>query len=141
MQKLLYYVQAATLVEAGRKCFNSKIVAWQFGPAIPKAYHYYEEYGRNNIPNQGGYKTIKLDNKTLRMSYTQPAEIDYTIKRIIRNVVDSYLNITNPLELSKKTRKKSPWKTTPLNQEIKCSKIGEYYQKQPRLIYGNSSSI
>ena len=141
LQKLLYYVQAATLVEAGRKCFNSKIVAWQFGPAIPKAYHYYEEYGRNNIPNQGGYKTIKLDNKTLRMSYTQPAEIDYTIKRIIRNVVDSYLNITNPLELSKKTRKKSPWKTTPLNQEIKCSKIGEYYQKQPRLIYGNSSSI
>ena len=97
LQKLLYYVQAATLVEAGRKCFNSKIVAWQFGPAIPKAYHYYEEYGRNNIPNQGGYKTIKLDNKTLRMSYTQPAEIDYTIKRIIRNVVDSYLNITNPL--------------------------------------------
>ena len=141
LQKLLYYVQAATLVEAGRKCFNSKIVAWQFGPAIPKAYHYYEEYGRNNIPNQGGYKTIKLDNKTLRMSYTQPAEIDYTIKRIIRNVVDSYLNITNPLELSKKTRKKSPWKTTPLNQEIQCSKIGEYYQKQPRLIYGNSSSI
>ena len=141
LQKLLYYVQAATLVEAGRKCFNSKIVAWQFGPAIPKAYHYYEEYGRNNIPNQGGYKTIKLDNKTLRMSYTQPAEIDYTIKRIIRNVVDSYLNITNPLELSKKTRKKSPGKTTPLNQEIKCSKIGEYYQKQPRLIYGNSSSI
>ena len=141
LQKLLYYVQAATLVEAGRKCFNSKIVAWQFGPAIPKAYHYYEEYGRNNIPNQGGYKTIKLDNKTLRMSYTQPAEIDYTIKRIIRNVVDSYLNITNPLELSKKTRKESPLKTTPLNQEIKCSKIGEYYQKQPRLIYGNSSSI
>ena len=141
LQKLLYYVQAATLDEAGRKCFNSNIVAWQFGPAIPKAYHYYEEYGRNNIPNQGGYKTIKLDNKTLRMSYTQPAEIDYTIKRIIRNVVDSYLNITNPLELSKKTRKKSPWKTTPLNQEIKCSKIGEYYQKQPRLIYGNSSSI
>ena len=82
LQKLLYYVQAATLVEAGRKCFNSKIVAWQFGPAIPKAYHYYEEYGRNNIPNQGGYKTIKLDNKTLRMSYTQPAEIDYTIKNI-----------------------------------------------------------
>ncbi len=75
------------------------------------------------------------------MSYTQPVEIDYTIKRVIRNVVDSYLNITNPLELSKKARKEGPWKTTPLNQEIKCSKIGEYYQKQPRLIYGNSSSI
>ena len=141
LQKLLYYVQAATLVETGRKCFNSKIVAWQFGPAIPEAYRYYEEYGRNSIPNQGGYKTIKLDDKTLRMSYAQPVEIDYTIKRAIRNVVDSYLNITNPLELSKKTRKEVPWKTTSLNQEIKCSEIGEYYQKQPRLIYENSSSI
>ena len=42
------------------------------------------------------------------MSYTQPVEIDYTIKRVIRNVVDSYLNITNPLELSKKARKEGP---------------------------------
>lgn len=141
LQKLLYYVQAATLVETGRKCFNSKIIAWQFGPAVPEAYRYYEEYGRNNIPNQGGYKTIKLDDKTLRMSYAQPIEIDYTIKRIIRNVVDSYLNITNPFELSKKTRKEVPWKTTSLNRKIKCSKIREYYQKQSRLIFGNSSSL
>ena len=141
LQKLLYYVQAAMLIEVGRKCFDSKIVAWKFGPAIPEAYRFFEEYGRNNIPTQEGHKTIKLDDKTLKMNYTQPVEIDYTIKRIIRNVVDSYLNITNPLELSKKTRKEAPWKTTPLNQEIKCSKIGEYYQKQPRLIYGNSSSI
>lgn len=69
LQKLLYYIQAATLVETGRKCFNSKIIAWQFGPVVPEAYYYYEEYGRNNIPNQDGYKTIKLDNKALRMSY------------------------------------------------------------------------
>lgn len=34
LQKLLYYVQAATLVETGRKCFNSKIIAWQFGPVV-----------------------------------------------------------------------------------------------------------
>ncbi len=141
LQKLLYYVQTATLVETGRKCFNSKIIAWQFGPVVPEAYRYYEEYGRNNIPNQDGYKTIKLDNKTLRMSYAQPVEVGYTIKRIIRNVVDSYLSIINPLELSKKTRKEGPWKTTSLNQEIKCSKISEYYQKQQRLIYGNLSSI
>ena len=141
LQKLLYYVQAAVLVETGKKCFNSKIIAWQFGPAVPEVYRYYEEYGRNNIPNQDGCKTIKLDDKTLKMSYTQPVEIDYTIKRTIRNVVDSYLNTTTSLELSKKTRKETPWKDTLLNQEIKCSEIREYYKKQPRLIYGNSSSI
>lgn len=137
LQKLLYYVQAAVLVETGKKCFDSKIIAWKFGPVVPEVYHHYAEYGRDNIPNQNGYKTIKLDDKTLKMSYAQPVEIDYIIKRIIRNVVDSYLNTTNQFELSKKTRKETPWKSTPLNQEIKCSKISKYYKKQPRLIYGS----
>lgn len=136
LQKLLYYVQAAALVKTNHMCFDSKIVAWKFGPAVPEAYHYYAEYGRDDIPNQEGYKTIKLDNKTLRMSYTQPVEIDYTIKRIIRNVVDSYSNITNPLELSKKTRKEVPWKTTSLNHEIKCDAMHSYYTKRSNLIFG-----
>ena len=135
LQKLLYYVQAAMLIEVGRKCFDSKIIAWKFGPAIPEAYRYYEEYGRNNIPNQDGHKTIKLDDKTLMMSYAQPVEIDYTTKTIIRNIVNSYLDITNPLELSKKTCREDPWKSTSLNQEIMCSEISKYYKKQPRLIY------
>lgn len=135
LQKLLYYVQAAMLIEVGRKCFNSKIIAWKFGPAIPEAYRFFEEYGRNNIPTQEGRKTINLDDNTLRMIYSPLVEIDYTTKMIIRNVVDSYLDITNPLELSKKTRREDPWKTTPLNQEIICSEISKYYKKQPRLIY------
>lgn len=136
LQKLLYYVQAATLVKTNHMCFDSKIIAWKFGPAVPEAYHYYAEYGRNIIPNQEGYKTIKLDNKTLRMSYTQPVEIDYTTKRIIRNVVDSYSNITNPFELSIKTRNEDPWKTTNLNHEITCDAIHSYYAKHSNLIFG-----
>lgn len=135
LQKLLYYVQAAALVKTNHMCFDSKIVAWKLGPAVPEAYHYYAEYGRDDIPNQEGYKTIKLDNKTLRMSYTQPVEIDYTIKRIIRNVVDSYSNITNPLELSRRTRNDDPWKNTSLNHEIKCDAIHSYYAKHSNLIF------
>ena len=69
------------------------------------------------------------------MSYAQPVEIDYTTKTIIRNIVNSYLDITNPLELSKKTCREDPWKSTSLNQEIMCSEISKYYKKQPRLIY------
>ena len=136
LQKLLYYVQTAVLVKTNHMCFDSKIVAWEFGPAVPEAYRYYAEYGRDDIPNQEAHKDIKLNDKTLRMSYTQPAEIDYTTKRIIRNVVDSYLNITNPLELSKKTRKEAPWKTTGLNHEITCDAIHSYYAKHSNLIFG-----
>lgn len=138
LQKLLYYVQAAVLVKANHMCFDSKIIAWKFGPAVPEAYHYYAEYGRDDIPNQEAHKTIKLNDKTLRMSYAQPTEIDYMTQKIIRSVVDSYSDITNPLELSKKTRKEAPWKTTKLNREITCDAIHSYYAKHSNLIFGQS---
>lgn len=138
LQKLLYYVQAAVLVKTNHMCFDSKIVAWKFGPTVPESYHYYAEYGGDDIPTQEGRKTIKLDNKTLRMSYAQPAEIDYMTQKIIRRVVDSYSNIINPLELSRKTRNENPWKTTKLNREITCEVMHSYYAKHSNLIFGQS---
>lgn len=139
LQKLLYYVQAAVLVKANHMCFDSKIIAWKFGPAVPETYHYYAEYGRDDIPNQEAHKTIKLNDKTLRMSYAQPTEIDYMTQKIIRSVVDSYSDITNPLKLSIKARKEGPWKTTNLNCEITCDVLHKYYIRHPELIFGQSN--
>lgn len=136
LQKLLYYVQAATLVKTNHRCFSSKIIAWKFGPAVPEAYHYYAEYGRDDIPNQETHKDVKFNDKTLRMSYAKPTEIDYMTQKIIRNVVDSYSNITNPFELSIKTRNEDPWKTTSLNHEITCDAIHSYYASHSNLIFG-----
>jgi uncharacterized phage-associated protein len=138
LQKLLYYVQAAVLVKANHMCFDSKIIAWKFGPAVPEAYHYYAEYGRDDIPNQEAHKDVKLNDKTLRMSYAQPAEIDYMTQKIIRRVVDSYSNIINPLELSRKTRNEDPWKTASLNHEITCDAMQSYYARRSNLIFGQS---
>lgn len=138
LQKLLYYVQAAVLVKADHMCFDSKIVAWKFGPAVPEAYRYYAEYGRDDIPNQEAHKTIKLNDKTLRMSYAQPTEIDYMTQKIIRSVVDSYSDITNPLGLSRKTCNEDPWKTTSLNHEITCDAMQSYYARRSNLIFGQS---
>lgn len=136
LQKLLYYVQAAVLVKANHMCFNSKIIAWKFGPAVPEAYHYYAEYGRDDIPHQESRKDVKLNDKTLKVSYVQPAEIDCMTQKIIRNVVDSYSNITNPFELSIKTRNEDPWKNTCLNHEITRDSIHSYYTKRSNLIFG-----
>ena len=61
LQKLLYYSQAAMLVELGQKCFDSKIMAWEFGPVVVEAYQHYKEYGRDVIPNQEDCKRMKLD--------------------------------------------------------------------------------
>lgn len=136
LQKLLYYVQAAALVKTNHMCFDSKIIAWKFGPAVPEAYHYYAEYGRDDIPNQESRKDVKLNDKTLKMSYIQPAEIDCMTQKIIKSVVNSYSNITNTFELSRKTRNEAPWKNTSLNHEITCDAIHSYYASHSNLIFG-----
>lgn len=50
LQKLLYYVQAWTLVLYGKKAFNDDIEAWVHGPAIPSVYRAYKDFAFNPIP-------------------------------------------------------------------------------------------
>lgn len=38
LQKLLYFVQAASLYYLKQPAFNDKIEAWQYGPVVPEAY-------------------------------------------------------------------------------------------------------
>ena len=118
LQKLLYYSQAAMLVELGQKCFDSKIMAWEFGPVVVEAYQHYKEYGRDVIPNQEDCKRMKLDGKTMKIIYEPSKKIDNVTKKIISKVVDSYSKIRNPFELVRKTDEEDPWINTGLNQEI-----------------------
>lgn len=138
LQKLLYYSQAAMLVELGEKCFDSKIMAWEFGPVVVEAYQHYKEYGREAIPNQEENKRMKLDGsgRTIKIIYESSKKLDDITKRIINKVVDSYSTIRNPFELVRKTHMEDPWKETDLNQEIECEKIRKYYEEQPEKIYG-----
>ncbi|WP_302179299.1 Panacea domain-containing protein [[Ruminococcus] lactaris] len=136
LQKLLYYSQAAVLVETGEKCFDAPIMAWEFGPVVVEAYQYYRKYGRENIPNQEENKAMKFDEKTMRIVYELSKEIDLITKKIINKVVDSYSKVNNPFELVRKTHEEDPWKNTKLNQEIKCEEIRKYYKTQREKIYG-----
>ena len=136
LQKLLYYVQAALLVETGKKCFESKVVAWGFGPVVVESYQHYKEYGRNNIPKQEENKRMKFDSKTMKIIFEPAKKIDEITKKIINKVVDSYAKITNPFDLVRKTHEEDPWKNAQLNTEIKCKDIQKYYEKQPEKIYG-----
>lgn len=136
LQKLLYYSQAATLVELGQKCFDSKIMVWEFGPVVVEAYQHYKEFGREVIPNQGDCKRIKLDGKTMKIIYEPSKKIDDGTKKIICKVVDSYSKVSNPFALVRKTHEEDPWKNTDLNHEIECDEILKYYVKQPEKIYG-----
>lgn len=52
LQKLVYYAQAWHLVfTKGKPLFNDRIEAWVHGPACPRLYSKFREYGFNNIPS------------------------------------------------------------------------------------------
>ena len=46
INKLLYFIQGAFIIEYGETCFENKICAWQFGPSIPEVY---DAIKNNNI--------------------------------------------------------------------------------------------
>ena len=127
LQKILYYIQAAFLVEKNRECFKAVIIAGEFGPVIPEVYQKYKIYGRRGIPKQENRKVLQLDCEKMRIIKKEIAEISRGDQRLIEKVVDTYAEITEPIVLAKKTCEEVPWKNTPLNKEIKNSLIRKYY--------------
>lgn len=67
LQKILYYIQAAFLVEKNRECFKAVIIAGEFGPVIPEVYQKYKIYGRRGIPKQENRKVLQLDCEKMRI--------------------------------------------------------------------------
>lgn len=43
LQKLLYFVQAYSLVRFGNPAFESQIQAWPYGPVVPEAYFAFKD--------------------------------------------------------------------------------------------------
>lgn len=135
LQKLLYYVQAAFLVEDDKKCFDDEIVAWAFGPVVPEVYQVYRVCGRRNIPQQDDEKEAYLDFNKMKIAYRNVQAIKEHDAEIIRKVVESYAEIKNPYELVRKTHEESPWENTEINEEISCKKIKQFYTENPDKIY------
>ena len=64
LQKILYYIQKAFLVEFGSPAFNDRIEAWQFGPVVPVVYSRYCGFGAAPI-------LIKYTNVTIERNDVQ----------------------------------------------------------------------
>lgn len=51
LQKILYFVQAASLVTNDKMFISDDFEAWDYWPVIPSVYRTYETYGRDSIPD------------------------------------------------------------------------------------------
>ena len=95
LQKLLYYVQAWTLVFYNKKAFNDDIEAWVHGPAVASVYRLYRDFAYNPIP-------LTMANSI--------DDIDDDISSVVNDVIRVYGKFdANYLEAL--THAEEPWQT------------------------------
>lgn len=118
LMKLLYFIQAKYLVEKNSKCFNEKILAWSFGPAI---YEVFERY--------------KLFMSLIPLIKEDDVSIDNRTKKLIEFIVKKYAD-KSPIDLTIQTHSSWPWKnywregSEYIWNEIPVEEIKEYYSSK-----------
>lgn len=117
LQKLLYYVQAASLVFREKELFYEDIKAWQYGPVVESVYLEYKYYSRYTI----------CEKRELSL------EIDIESKELIDEVLKSKAIFT-AYDLVRLTHEESPWKNTYLGETIKKDSIKEYFENHKERI-------
>lgn len=115
LQKLLYFVQAISLVVYGKRAFKEKILAWSYGPVVNEVYQQYRENHADKINSEENVK-----------------EISDGLCKIIAEVVNSYGSI-EANKLIDFTHEEEPWVKTEINKEIDIDLIKNYFYK----VYNN----
>lgn len=122
LQKILYYVQGYFLKAYDQPAFPEEIVAWPYGPVVPEAYYNYCSFGRNELCL---FENINYDFSSLSSEE----------KRTINTIVDrcSKLSIT---DLVDKTHSETPWRETPVRNQIATSEISDFFEANNPLDIG-----
>lgn len=140
LQKLLYYIQAASLVEENynKKMFADNISAWKYGPVVESVYHNFKWYVDKEI-------TEKVTEKDLFFEFDQDDQYDPSKviskedKDLICKVIDSYKDYS-ALKMVNKTHEEDPWKSAFFSNEdyIEVESIKRFYSEKNNraLIYG-----
>lgn len=138
LQKLLYYIQAASIVECNKKMFRENISAWKYGPVVENVYHNFKWYVDKKI-------TEKVTERDRFFDFYEESEYDPSKillgadKVVVNKVVDSYKNYS-ALGMVKKTHEEAPWKNAYENNNdyISIEAMRSFYGKEDNksLIYG-----
>lgn len=116
--KLLYYIQAASLVVLGKRMFNNDIVAWKYGPAVEAVHTKFK--GKRNIVEHIGEDDVAI--KDYQELQSNPKVAD-----ILNSIYDIYGH-SSAYDLMRQTHTESPWKETPQSAVITDEKIKDYFK-------------
>lgn len=125
--KLLYYIQAASLVATGKRMFNNDIVAWKYGPVV-------EEVHKKYVGRRGIVGDINQDSQAIK-DYKE-LQNDKVASSILNSIYDIYGH-SSAHDLMVQTHSEKPWQDTHQSEVISDKKIKDYYSKV-FVINGNS---
>lgn len=130
LQRLLYYAQAASLVNRNLPLFNEHIIAYKYGPVIEEVYHTFKIFANDPISLTSN-KLYGLRKKSKNEIIAQED------KELINKVIDSYIDYS-PIEIALKAMNELPWKKEKLSlyKIIKNKTIKKYYLAHKEEIYG-----
>lgn len=142
LQKILYYVQAAFLVEKSDHlpCFAERIIAWQHGPVVCEVYNEFKKYGARDIPSQDTVNRVVYRNGRLmivRKDFSDAFLADCD-RELINDVVDGLMEY-DAWTLVDHTHEEDPWQQVPsCNEEITTESMRAYFEDAAnrRRIYG-----
>lgn len=112
LQKLLYFIQAYTLLNTGNPAFNNIMEAWTYGPVVPEVYYTFK--------NNPEFYNVQFE------------ELNSQISDIVREVVHN-LGEVPPFTLVKFTHSYDTWINawnTLGNKEITPNSILEYHTQR-----------
>lgn len=115
LQKLLYFVQGASLAIFDEPAFTDTIEAWRYGPVVPNVYYPYSLYGPLKI----------------RVKYED--ELEDGVTRKIALFISHYYKDTDPFDLVRETHEpNSPWdkvyNKASASKEITIDSIKSYFR-------------
>ncbi|BDS17298.1 DUF4065 domain-containing protein [Clostridium perfringens] len=109
LQKILYYVDAAFLVDTGSACFYEDFEHWRHGPVVPEIYSKYRKYLNSPIEEQ-----------------QEDSNISNEDREIINRVIEGNIK-KDPWELVKRTHEEDPWVNTTTNEIITKNSIKQFF--------------
>lgn len=84
LQKLLYFVWIEYRKRTGKKLFDDKIYAWQFGPVVPEVYYDYCSYGGMDIDRRYDSSKIGITDADAEILDASLAEyLNYSVSRLV----------------------------------------------------------
>ncbi len=142
LQKILYYIQAAFLVERGEPCFEEDIVKWRHGPVQREVYNNFKGFIGGNIDEEQREYTEYIFHDDFSVEKIvrifNPEVISLEDQEIIDRVIVGLVDL-KAWDLVEKTHQEDPWRNTPDNQIITIESIEEFFSnslKNEDRIYG-----